>query len=363
MLELNSKYGVVKIFAKTVEDEALVQITQMANSVLGENAHIRIMPDCHAGIGCVIGTTMRITNKICPNLVGVDVGCGVTLAKTDINFENQFEKLDQVIRQNIPYGHAVHSAANDWGYKNLRCWKNLSDKVQSVAMRSLGTLGGGNHFIEAYKDGYIAVHSGSRNIGYETARYYQKLAESSIKKQNISIDKDLAYLTGQDMKDYLRDMMILQDFAHQNRLKMLRAIAAGMGGEIKDITNSTHNYIDIKRMVLRKGAISAEKGQLLLIPLNMRDGMLICEGRGNPDWNWSAPHGAGRLYSRAKAKQIFSLEDYKESTKGIFSTCVNKSTLDEAPFAYKDYQEIIKYIEPAVKIIKKVEPIYNFKAN
>ena len=384
MIELNSKYGTVKIFAKTVEEEALGQITKMANSVLGENAHIRIMPDCHAGIGCVIGTTMRISDKVCPNLVGVDVGCGVTLAKTNIAFENQLEKLDQVIRKNIPYGHDVHNAPKEWGFKRLRCWNKLSDKVQSVAMRSLGTLGGGNHFIEAYEDGYIAVHSGSRNIGYETAHYYQKLAQKTINKQiareileaiplkerelfikdnKANIDKELAYLTGRDMQDYLRDMAVLQDFALQNRLQMLRVIVAEMGGEIMDMINSTHNYIDTKRMILRKGAISAEKGELLLIPLNMRDGMLICEGKGNRDWNWSAPHGAGRLYSRAKAKQIFLLEDYQKAMKGIFSTCVNKSTLDEAPFVYKDYQEIVECIEPTVKIIKKIAPIYNFKAN
>ena len=383
----NTKYDDVHVYAKTVEQEAISQILEMANSPLGENAHIRIMPDCHAGAGCVIGTTMLILNKVCPNLVGVDIGCGVDLVKTNIDFENRLEELDSVIRKHIPFGMETHSSEKKWNFEELHCWKHLDSQTKSRAKTALGTLGGGNHFIEAYKDGWLSVHSGSRNIGYKVAEYYQKLAEKRIKEFNhnllmkkldtiepkmremwlknnkISINQDLCYLTNEDMELYLHDVAIMQRFANDNRMSMLSEITKARGGTIQKHINSIHNYIDTKNMILRKGAISAQKGELLVIPLNMRDGLLLCEGKGNPDWNYSAPHGAGRLYSRSKAKEAFTVEEYAEQMKGIFSTCINESTLDEAPFAYKDYQEIVECIEPTVEILDRLIPIFNFKAS
>lgn len=386
-MELETKYGTIQIYAKTIEDEALSQIIQMANSPLGENANVRIMPDCHAGAGCTIGTTMRITNKVCPNLVGVDIGCGVTLARTNIDFKNNFQLLDEVIRKYVPFGMATHTTNKDWNFKQLRCWDKLKKDTQILAMTSLGTLGGGNHFIEAYENGGLAVHSGSRNIGYKVAEYYQHLAEKSLiqkqceirkqmlqeivpqdrekwlKEHQIHFNKDLAYLEGSDMEDYLHDIKVMQKFADDNRHKILETIVKHMGGKILDEINSIHNYIDTDKMILRKGAISAKEGEVLVIPLNMRDGLLVCIGKGNPEWNYSAPHGAGRLYSRSKAKEMFTVDEYAKEMKGIFTTCINESTLDEAPFAYKDYIEIMDCIEPTVNIVERLLPIYNFKAN
>lgn len=387
MIILDSKYGEVKIYAETIEQEAISQIVNMANSSLGENANIRIMPDAHAGAACVIGTTMKIIDKVCPNLVGVDIGCGVDLVKTDINFSERFDELDNVIRTYIPFGMEVHDNEVYFPFEELYCWNNLGKDVQDRARKAMGTLGGGNHFIEAYENGYLAVHSGSRNIGLAVAKYYQTLAEKRtneynrklltevlqiippkerenwIKTHKISIDKDLCYLTGIGMQDYLYDVGIMQKFAVQNRQTMLYDIVNNMNGAIIDKLTSTHNYIDLNNMILRKGAISAQKDELLVIPLNMRDGILICKGKGNEDWNYSAPHGAGRLYSRSKAKELFSVDEYAKTMKGIFSTCISESTLDEAPFAYKNYEEIIKCIEPTVEIIERLIPIYNFKAN
>ena len=386
-IRINSKYGEVIIYAMTADQEVFSQISAVANSPLGENAHIRIMPDCHAGTGCVIGTTMKITDKVCPNLVGVDIGCGVDLIYTDIAFEERFEELDKVIRSKIPNGTSVHEKETEFDFSELLCWRYLSDDVKYRAKRSLGTLGGGNHFIEAYHNGGLSVHSGSRNIGLAAAKYYQNLAEKKIGEYNRSIlnerikeippeerekwlnqnklfiPQELCFLTGADMGDYLHDMEIIQNFANQNRLAMLNTIAGAMSGKIKEHISSIHNYIDIQNMILRKGAICADKGKRLVIPMNMRDGMLICEGKGDPEWNNSAPHGAGRLYSRSEAKQRFSVDEYKESMQGIFTTCIGSGTLDEAPFVYKDYREIVECIEPTVKIVDRLLPIYNFKAN
>lgn len=382
-----SKHGHFEIFAKTIEQEAISQILAVANSPLGENAHIRIMPDAHAGAGCVIGTTMTITDKVCPNLVGVDIGCGVDLIHTDIDFESRLPELDEVIRKNIPYGMEVHENEVYFDFSKLLCWGKLTKEVQDRAKHAMGTLGGGNHFIEAYKDGYIAVHSGSRNIGLAVAKYYQDLAikrteehnhkvlmeqlqsvppverEAWLKKNRISVARDLCYLTGQGMQDYLHDVAVMQEFANQNRFTMLNTIVTKMCGKIISHINSIHNYIDVETMTLRKGAISAKEGELLVIPLNMRDGMLICRGKGNPEWNCSAPHGAGRLYSRFKAKELFTVEEYAAEMKNVFTTCVNESTLDEAPFVYKDFHEIMECIEPTVTILERIVPIYNFKAN
>ncbi|MCL2556431.1 MAG: RtcB family protein [Firmicutes bacterium] len=392
MIELNTKYGIIKIYARTLEDDALGQVTVLANSVLGEGANLRVMPDAHAGAGCVIGTTMIITDKVCPNLVGVDIGCGVDLVKTDIVFEHRLQELDDIIRKYIPYGKRHHDKIKTFrDFAKLKCWDKLRKDTKDTAVKSLGSLGGGNHFIEAYSNGYIAVHSGSRNIGWRVAQFYQLQAEKQVSarmtaikiqamqsisekdreswlkdnKQKIAIDKDIAYLVGDLMQDYLYDMNIMQEFAVANRKAMLETIVDKMGGRIASQITSTHNYIDMRynEIILRKGAISARDGEELVIPLNMRDGLLLCIGKGNSDWNYSAPHGAGRLYSRSKAKNILSLDDYKTAMKGIFSTCINQDTLDEAPFAYKDYKEIMELIEPTVKIKERLIPIYNFKAS
>ena len=378
----NTKYGEIIIYAKTVEQDAISQIMEMANSPLGENANIRIMPDCHAGAGCVIGTTMKITDKVCPNLVGVDIGCGVDLVKTNIDFASRLPELDAAIRKYVPFGIETHDKIKPWDFEELLCWQRLDKETRLKAKMSLGTLGGGNHFIEAYEGGWLSVHSGSRNIGYKVADYYQRLAAKRVKEyyrnakkeksaestqasypEKLHINDDLCYLMGDDMESYLHDVAVMQKFARDNRAEMLKAITAAMGGKISEHISSVHNYIDTNKMYLRKGAISAEAGELLVIPLNMKDGILLCRGKGNPEWNFSAPHGAGRLYSRSQAKELFTVEEYEAEMKGIFSTCVNASTLDEAPFVYKNYEEIMECIEPTVEILERLIPIFNFKAN
>lgn len=387
-MELETKNGIVKIYAKTLEETAHLQIIEMANSPIGENANIRIMPDAHAGAGCVIGTTMKITDKVCPNLVGVDIGCGVDLVKTNLDFDTieMKEALDKVIREKIPYGKNIANDKRTFPFQELRCWDKLKKQVRDNADYSIGTLGGGNHFIEAYKDGYLSVHSGSRNIGYKVAEYYQNLAikrcfeervenrriklkdilpqdrQEYLKKDKIDFPTDLAYLIGQDMEDYLYDINIIQKFAVDNRAMILETIVKALGGVIESIITSIHNYIEIDSMLLRKGAISAQEGEMLVIPLNMRDGVLICKGKGNKDWNYSAPHGAGRIYSRSQARKVIKLSDFEEAMKGIYSTCISEDTLDESPFAYKNWEEIVCCIEPTVEIQERIIPVYNFKA-
>lgn len=391
MMELNTKYGEIKIFARTIEEEAVGQITVFANSILGENAHIRIMPDAHAGAGCVVGTTMIIHDKVCPNLVGVDIGCGVTVMKCDGDFKGKLDKVDSIIREKIPSGTRVHDCPSKSTafLEKMRCYKKLDKRTLDLASRSMGTLGGGNHFIEAYDDGYIAVHSGSRNIGLKVAKYYQSSAVDSVartmrelereaiknyppamreryikeNKGRYSIVNSLAYLTGAEKDDYLHDVAILQEFAALNRKTILDVILKEMKFRAKETIDSVHNYIDTSKMILRKGAISAQSGERLVIPLNMRDGILICEGKGNEDWNYSAPHGAGRLYSRSAAKNHFTVSEYEKAMEGIYSSCISEGTLDEAPFVYKQFEEIMEAVEPTVNILSRIKPIFNFKAS
>lgn len=380
-MELETKYGKIKIFTENIDEKAYVQIVNMSNSRLGENAHIRIMPDVHKGRGCTIGTTMLITDKICPNLIGVDIGCGVNIVFVKENMSGEVEALDNIIRKYIPFGFNIHKSKKEYPFEEMKCWKHLDDEARVRSKYSLGSLGGGNHFIEAYKNA-ISVHSGSRNIGQAVAVYYQKLAEQTIKDVKLEAlekientkkqewlnnnknftNKELAYLTCDNMKNYLHDMKIVQQFAEDNREDMLKSIIEKLNLTPTDKIISTHNYIDTETFILRKGAIASEKNKKLVIPLNMRDGVLICEGKGNEDWNYSAPHGAGRLYSRSKARETIKLEDYKKSMEGIYSTCVSKNTIDESPFAYKEYTEIIENIEPTAKIIERLLPIFNFKA-
>jgi RNA-splicing ligase RtcB len=383
----------VKIFAETFEYEAYDQIKKLANFEPYQNSKIRIMPDAHAGKGCTVGTTMTITDKVTPNLVGVDIGCGMLTVKLKDN-SIDFEKLDEVINTKVPSGFSVHQSSKDhFNFDNLRCKEHVD---LGRAILSIGSLGGGNHFIElsqSKNDGslYLIIHTGSRKLGGDTCKYYQnkafknvnemkevknnlisklksegreKYIDSEIKKlKKPSADKELAFLEDSDFKDYMNDMRIVQEFAMINRKAIADIIINEYGLEELNRFETIHNYIDFNRMILRKGAVSAELGETLLIPINMRDGSLLCKGKGNEDWNYSAPHGAGRLMSRSKAKDNIDLNEFTESMKGIYSSSVGQSTLDEAPQAYKSIEEITSAIKDTVDIIDILKPVYNFKAH
>lgn len=383
----------VKVFAETFENEACEQVRKLADFEPYQNSKIRIMPDSHAGKGCTIGTTMTITDKVTPNLVGVDIGCGMLVV--ELQERNvDLEKLDAIIHDFIPSGFNVHDEPlKDFAwFTDLRC---LSHVDQERALRSIGSLGGGNHFIEVDKgeDGrlFLVIHSGSRNLGVGVCNYYQNLAydrltnmvdrkneliqrlksqgrekdiNSELRKlQRPEISRELAYLEGKDFGDYINDMEIVQRFASLNRMTIAELILEYMGLHVADVFETVHNYIDIKNMILRKGAVSARKDERFIVPINMRDGSLICIGKGNEDWNCSAPHGAGRLMSRSKAKEIISMNEYKDAMNGIYTTSVNDATIDEAPQVYKPIEEIMKAIKPTADIVEVVKPIYNFKAN
>lgn len=365
MIEVYGKYGSANVFVEQFDDATRQQLNRLMNSRLAENAHVRVMPDCHAGAGCVVGLTMRLTERLCPNLVGVDIGCGMLATKFSpaCGHGLDFDRLDSVIRENVPSGFAVHAKQHDTfdALEDLRCLKDVDIRR---AMLSIGTLGGGNHFIEVNRsvesgDYWLVIHSGSRKLGLEVAASYQRLAERTCKDG----PKDLTYLTGDGREDYLYDMAIAQRYADFNRRVMASRIMRGMKWEnLACEFTTTHNYIDFSAGVLRKGAVSACQQELLLIPLNMRDGSLLCCGRGNEEWNWSAPHGAGRLLSRSKAKAELTIEAYEEAMKGIHSTCVNTGTIDESPMAYKDGAVIERLIEPTARVLEHLKPLYNFKA-
>lgn len=396
--EITGKYNTAKVFTNVIENEAVEQIKTLCNQEFITGSKIRIMPDVHSGAGCTIGTTMTITDKVIPNLVGVDIGCGMeTVMITDKEID--LEKLDKLIYEKIPSGHNIrkipHELINEIDLNQLKCTGHVK---MDRAIRSIGTLGGGNHFIEAGKDEegniYITVHSGSRHLGLEVANYYQKMGYKAlnkvsdidiekiieqlknegrekeinktikeIKKQIITdIPQALAYVSEELFDDYIHDMKLIQKFAVLNRKAMMDEIIKGLGTEVAEEFTTIHNYIDTDMMILRKGAVSAKEGEKLLIPINMRDGSLICIGKGNEDWNYSAPHGAGRLMSRTKAKKTFELKNFKKEMEGIYTTSVNKDTLDECPMAYKAMEDIIKNIGDTVDIIKRIIPIYNFKA-
>ena len=383
----------VKVFAETFENEACEQVRKLADFEPYQNSKIRIMPDSHAGKGCTIGTTMTITDKVTPNLVGVDIGCGMLVVELqECNVD--LEKLDAIIHDFIPSGFNVHDEPlkNFAWFTDLRC---LSHVDRERALRSIGSLGGGNHFIEVDKgeDGrlYIVIHSGSRNLGVGVCNYYQNLAYDKIvcmvdrkreliqrlksqgrekdinselrKLQRPEISRELAYLEGKDFGDYINDMEIVQRFASLNRVTIAELILEYMGLHVADIFETVHNYIDIKNMILRKGAVSARKDERFIVPINMRDGSLICIGKGNEDWNCSAPHGAGRLMSRSKAKETVSMKEYENSMQGVYTTSVNSSTIDEAPQVYKSVSEIMKAIIPTAEVVEVIKPVYNFKAN
>lgn len=404
MQEVTGKFNTAKVYTDVVDEKSLQQIKILCDQEFTSGAKIRLMPDVHAGAGCTIGTTMTIKDKIVPNLVGVDIGCGMeTLmihkdSEAAINFDPA--KLDVIIRKNIPCGFNIRKFSHQ--YVAEVEWDNIKGTYNKHrAQLSLGTLGGGNHFIEADKDEegnlYIVVHSGSRHAGLEIAEYYQEMAwkqlngktkadldamiaqlkaegrETEIEAKRVEmnaqiktqIPKDLAYVSGYLFDDYINDMRIMQHFAMLNRKAMINSISIGLHlkkEEIVDQFTTIHNYIDMENMILRKGAVSAQKGEKLLIPINMRDGSLICLGKGNEDWNCSAPHGAGRVMSRNKAKKELSMEEFKAEMSGIYSTTVTKETLDEAPMAYKTMDDIVANIGPTADILNVIKPIYNFKA-
>ena len=398
-----SKHHNLKIFTDNIEQEALNQIDTLLSQDAFKDCKVRIMPDVHAGAGCVIGFTADLGKKVIPNIVGVDIGCGVLvveLGKIDIDFS----KLDDVIRQYVPSGRNVHESVIQPFEKmqKMFCYRELHDTKRLE--RSIGTLGGGNHFIEVDIDDdgnkYLVIHTGSRNLGKQVADYYQHLAidlmsgkeeffkekdalieeykasgrrseiqaalkkiEKEFKAKNPDIPKDLCYLTGKYREEYLRDMFICEEFAIINRAYISKIISYHMGWDWqKESFESVHNYIDFDTNMVRKGAISAEKGERLIIPINMRDGSIIGTGNGNPDWNKSAPHGAGRIMSRMKARETLDMQTYIQSMGGIYTSSVSKETIDEAPMAYKPIDEIVRNIEPTVRIDKIIRPVYNFKA-
>lgn len=399
MIELKGKYNNAKVFTDLVDEASISQILLLLNQEFVSGSRIRLMPDVHAGAGCTIGTTMTITDRIVPNLVGVDIGCGMNTVRIKEK-HIELQKLDKLIYEKIPSGFNIrektHRYFDQINLEDLYCYKQINP---ARAEKSLGTLGGGNHFIEADQDNdgniYIVVHSGSRHLGLEAADYYQeegyralngsskkdidelitelkqqgreKEIQKSIaarkKEQNTSIPKQLAYVSGDLFEQYIHDMKIIQKYADLNRQAMMDEILKGMKLHADWQFTTVHNYVDTEAMILRKGAVSARKGEKLLIPIKMRDGSLICTGRGNDDWNQSAPHGAGRLMSRSAARQSFTVSEFKKQMKDIYTTSVNKDTLDECPMAYKGMEDIIGNIGDTAVVDQIIKPIYNFKSS
>ena len=394
----------LKIFTNNIEESAKEQIDLLLEQDAFKDCKVRIMPDVHAGAGCVIGFTGNLGDKVIPNIVGVDIGCGmlcVNLGKADIDLE----ELDKIIRKNIPSGMSVHDEeVAFFPFTQLYCYKELKNK-EGWLEKSLGSLGGGNHFIEIDVDDennkYLVIHTGSRNLGKQVCEIYQEKAieycsykkELEQEKQDIiktykeegrqqeiqqalievskkyqgktKLPKDLCYLEGKDREEYLHDMKLCQEFAYLNREWIYGEIISKLGLVlyVEDYFQCIHNYINFEDNIVRKGAISARKGERVIIPMNMRDGCILGIGKGNEDWNYSAPHGAGRTMSRNIARQTLKLEDYKKSMDGIYTTSVNEETIDEAPMVYKPMEEIIEHIKDTVEVTKIIKPIYNFKAN
>lgn len=370
MIELKGKYNEAKIFTDVVDEASISQVMLLLNQEFVVGSRIRLMPDIHAGAGCTIGTTMTIKDKIVPNLVGVDIGCGMEVIKVKEK-HMELQKLDKLIYEKIPSGFSIrekaHRYIDDINLEELYCYPRIDVRR---AEKSLGTLGGGNHFIEADKDEegnlYVVVHSGSRHLGLEVANYYQeegyKSVNGSTEQKRTNIPRQLAYVSGDLFRQYIHDMKIIQAYAMLNRQAMMDEIVKGMKLHVEEQFTTIHNYIDTDAMILRKGVVSAGDGEKLLIPINMRDGSLICTGKGNDDWNQSAPHGAGRLMSRSAAKENFTVSEFKKQMSGIYTTSVSKDTLDECPMAYKGMDDIVNNIGDTVRIDRVIKPVYNFKA-
>ena len=360
-----------------LEDYARKQLQMICNHPSSEGSSVRVMPDVHPGKVGTIGLTMTVGNSILPSLVGVDIGCGMTMAKVKTK-GLQFQQLDSVIRDKVPVGPRIrekeHKYAERIDLSELRCYKGINARK---ANRSVGTLGGGNHFIEVDKDDegnlYLVVHSGSRHLGMEVADYYLRAGqkEMQMKKQGYA-SYEMTCLTGELMDDYLHDIKIIQEFARLNREAIIDSIVNGMKWKIQDSFTCIHNYVDFSgvddrfsdedKPILRKGAISARDGERVIIPINMRDGIILGTGLGNPDWNYSAPHGAGRIYKRSEVAEHHTVSDFKKAMDGIYSICINKDTLDESPFAYRCIDDIAAVIKDTVKIDKIIKPVYNYKA-
>ena len=399
MLEIKGKVNTAICYAKVVEDEAIEQVRRMCDHEFTSGSQIRIMPDVHSGKGCTIGTTMTIVDKAVPNIVGVDIGCGmltINIGKGDIDLK----KLDDAAHY-IPSGMNVWEGRQEkFDLQSLKCYREL--KKTNWLEKSLGTLGGGNHFIEVdvATDGthYLIIHTGSRNLGKQVAEIYQQLAvdlnkgketyfqerdeiiktykeqgrrneiqaalnQIAWEKRAATIPEDLCHLYGTYFEDYLHDVEICQRFAKRNRELIAEILMDRAGLKGTDSFHTIHNYIDVDEMILRKGAIAAHKGEKVLIPINMRDGSVLAIGKGNPEWNYSAPHGAGRVMSRTKAKRELNMEEYKAAMSGVYTTSVNEATLDEAPMAYKRLEDIIDVIRESVDVIDVMKPVYNFKAS
>lgn len=406
MIKIKGKYNTAKVFTNNIDSVTKSQIITFCDQDFVKDCRIRIMPDCHAGAGCVIGLTVDLGDKVIPNIVGVDIGCGtLTIELGKINID--LKALDSIIHKHIPSGRFAHEGRIVVFNKlqELHCYRELKD-IKHIE-RSIGTLGGGNHFIEVNKDDeenvYLVIHSGSRNLGKQVADYYQNLAidlrsgredyylerdriikeykeqgnrneirralkriDKQFKASKPDYPKELCYLDGMWRDKYLHDMKVCQHYATLNRETMANIILKKLlNKSLDDFEHfeTIHNYINFKDNIIRKGSISAYEGERLLIPINMRDGSLLCVGKGNPDWNYSAPHGAGRVLSRKKAKEVVTMKEYEDSMGGIYTTSVNKGTLDEAPMAYKPMNEIIQNIQDAVEIVKIIKPIYNYKAS
>ena len=392
------KYNTAKVFTNVVEQSALDQIKLLCDQPFTQGSAIRIMPDVHAGAGCTIGTTMTISDTVVPNLVGVDIGCGMEVVRLKNKFI-EVQKLDKAVNALIPAGFSIrgnaHSFSDEISLNELYCAERVDI---GKAYRSLGTLGGGNHFIEADRgeDGgmYLVIHSGSRHLGLEVALYYQEQAWKQLnsvpqdeigslierykaqgREQEIqsalkalsdgvscTVPRQLAYVSGSLFEAYIHDMKIVQRFAMLNRKAMVHELVKGMKLKVDGEFTTIHNYIDTDSMILRKGAVSAQAGERLIIPVNMRDGCLLCTGKGNADWNYSAPHGAGRLMSRKEAKESFTVSSFRKEMQGIYSTSINSETLDECPMAYKRMEDIVDNISPTVRIDEIIKPVYSFKA-
>lgn len=406
MIEINGAYSTAKVFTDNVEQTAISQIQQLCNQPFVKDCKIRVMPDVHSGVGCVIGFTANLGEMVIPNIVGVDIGCGMLTVELG-NTEIDFEKLDNTIIEYVPSGKNIHEGriVRFPQLQDLHCYRSLKDTKRLE--RSIGTLGGGNHFIEVDVNDdnckYLVIHTGSRNLGTQVALLYQNMAydiicgkdklfetqkkliedykaqgrrseiqkaikelKRTFKAKTTDIPKELCYLTGEYRQQYLDDMRICQQFAVLNRETIANIILKKMFGKaLSDFEyfQTIHNYIDLESNIVRKGAVSAKDGEKLLIPINMRDGSLICIGKGNEDWNCSAPHGAGRLMSRTVAFESLSLDEFQKQMQGIYSTSVTERTLDESPMAYKNKDEIVLNISPTAEIIKTIKPVYNFKAS
>ena len=358
-------YAEAKIFTEDVDEYAEAQVKMICDNEVADQSRICMMPDIHPGKIAPIGLSMTVTDKVIPQLLGVDIGCGMTCVK--VNKERaEFQKLDKVIRENIPSGFAIrkapHHMAEEFIYEGLHCFDHIN---QNKAGRSLGTLGGGNHFIELDRsdDGclYLVVHTGSRHLGEEVAEYYTKLANSRLKEQGKEIPYYMSYLEGGDKEAYMEDVRIIQRYAEQNRQIIVKEILKGMKWKAEESFSSVHNYLD-DAGILRKGAISARSGEKVIIPANMKEGIILGIGKGNAEWNDSAPHGTGRRLKREDVKNKYTVSEFKKEMKGIYSSCVGADTLDEAPFAYRSITEIAGQIQDTVEITEMIKPVYNCKA-